>query len=278
VRRSVAIALALGAVATFASAAGCGNDAPRGARIGGAPAASSIPGQQRDHLKGRVRNVVLVHGAYADGSSWSEVIRRLQAAGVTATAVQNPLSSLADDVVATRRILARQAGPTILVGHSYGGSVITEAGTDPHVAGLVYVAARAPDAGEDYTALAKRFPTPPANAGLVYQDGFGSLNEHAFLRDFADGVERRRARVLYAVQGHISAGLFTDKTTVAAWRSKPSWYAVSKRDRTTSPDLERFLAKRMKAKTIELDSGHLSLITHPRRITELILRAARHNG
>jgi pimeloyl-ACP methyl ester carboxylesterase len=229
-------------------------------------------------FKGGVRNVVLVHGAYADGSCWSEVIERLQAAGVTATAVQNPLSSLADDVAATRRILARHAKPTILVGHSYGGTVITEAGADPHVAGLVYVAARAPDAAEDYAALLKTFPTPPANAGLVYKNGFGALSKHAFLHDFANGVDRSRARVLYAVQGHISATLFADKTTVAAWRSKPSWYAVSKRDRTTSPELERFLARRMKAKTIELDSGHLSLITHPREVTDLILRAARHSS
>ena len=228
--------------------------------------------------RGGVRNVVLVHVAYADGSSWSEVIERLQAAGITATAVQNPLSSLADDVAATRVILAQRAEPTILVAHSYGGTVISEAGDDPHVAGLVYVAARAPDAGEDYAALAKRFATPPANAGLVFKDGFGRLTEHAFLNDFANGVDRTRARALYAVQGHISATLFSDKTTVAAWRSKPSWYAVSKRDRTTSPKLERFLARRMKAKTIELDSGHLSLVTHPRQITELILRAARHSG
>jgi hypothetical protein len=127
-------------------------------------------------------------------------------------------------------------------------------------------------------ALDKTFPTPPASAGLVFEDGFGSLTEHAFLHDFANGVDRIRARALYAVQGHVSASLFTDRTTVAAWRSKPSWYAISKRDRTTSPELERFLAKRMKATTIELDSGHLSLITHPRQITELILRAARHGG
>src|SRR4051794_18168940 len=159
-------------------------------------------------FKGAVRNVVLVHGAYADGSFWSEVIERLQAAGVTATAVQNPLRSLADDVAATRRTLEQNAKPTILVGHSYGGTVITEAGADPHVVGLVYVAARGPDAGEDYAALAKTFPTPPANTGLVYRDGFGSLAKHAFLRDFANGVDRGRARALYAVQGHISATLF----------------------------------------------------------------------
>jgi len=263
-RRSLIVkGLAAGGVATLMS----------GAKV---PAAESL--RPRRVFEGAVRNVVLVHGAYADGSSWSEVIERLQAAGVTATAVQNPLRSVADDAAATRLILARHAEPTILVGHSYGGTVISEAGADPHVVGLVYVAARAPDAGEDYAALAKTFPTPPANAGLVFKDGFGSLTEQAFLHDFANGVDRSRARTLYAVQGHIAATLFADRTTVAAWRSKPSWYAISKRDRTTSPELERFLAKRMKAKTIELDSGHLSLITHPRQITELILRAARHSG
>jgi len=227
---------------------------------------------------GAVRNVVLVHGAYADGSSWSEVIERLQAAGVTATAVQNPLRSVADDAAATRLILARHGTPTLLVGHSSGGTVISEAGADPHVVGLVYVAARAPDAGEDYAALTRTFPTAPATAGLVYKDGYGSLTEHAFVHDFANGIDRTRARALYAVQGHVSATLFGDRTTVAAWRSKPSWYAVSKRDRTTSPELERFLARRMKATTIELDSGPLSLITHPREITKLILRAAHHSG
>jgi pimeloyl-ACP methyl ester carboxylesterase len=222
----------------------------------------------------RVRNVVLVHGAYADGSCWTDVIARLQTAGLHATAVQNPLTSLADDVDATRRILALQDGPTVLVGHSWAGTVISEAGNDPVVSALVYVAARAPDAGEDYTALAKRFPTPPANAGLVFTGGFGQLNEDAFLNDFAGGVDPLRARVLYAVQGRIADTLFASRTTVAAWRSKPSWYAVSTQDRTTSPELERFLAKRMKASTIEVNSSHLSLITHPQEITGLILTAA----
>ena len=164
-------------------------------------------------------SVVLVHGAYADGSSWSEVIKRLQGAGVTATAVQNPLISLADDVAHTRRVLTRQSGPVILAGHSFGGTVITEAGTHPAVAALVYIAARAPDAGEDYAALAGRFPAPPASAGLEYSDGFGSLTEDAFRNDFANGVEPGLAGVLYAVQGQISQTLFQDRTTVAAWRS-----------------------------------------------------------
>lgn len=225
-----------------------------------------------------VRNVVLVHGAYADGSSWSEVIGRLQKAGLKATAVQNPLTSLADDVAATGRVLALQEGPTVLVGHSWAGTVISEAGIDPKVSALVYVAARAPDAGEDYAALAKKFPTPPANAGLVHSDGFAQLTEEAFLRDFAGGIDPAKARVLYAVQGRIADTLFASRTTVAAWRSKPSWYAVSTQDRTTAPELERFLAKRMKANTIELEASHLSIITHPQKIAGLILNAAGLGG
>ncbi|QSI30862.1 alpha/beta fold hydrolase [Variovorax sp. RKNM96] len=220
------------------------------------------------------RNVVLVHGAYADGSCWSDVIGRLQAAGLKATAVQNPLSSLADDAEATRRILALQDGPTVLVGHSWAGTVISETGVDPKVSALVYVAARAPDAGEDYGALAAKFPTPPATAGLVKSGGFAQLGEEAFLRDFAGDIDPAKARMLYAVQGRISETLFAGRTTQAAWRSKPSWYAVSTNDRTTSPELERFLAKRMNAKTIEIASSHLSLISHPDKIADLILEAA----
>jgi pimeloyl-ACP methyl ester carboxylesterase len=224
------------------------------------------------------RNVVLVHGAYADGSCWSEVIGRLQRAGLKATAVQNPLTSLADDVAATRRVLALQDGPTVLVGHSWAGTVISETGVEPNVAALVYVAARAPDAGEDYTALAARFPTPPASAGLVKSGGFAQLSEDAFLRDFAGDIEPAKARILYAVQGRISDTLFSGKTTNAAWRSKPSWYAISTEDRTISPELERFMAERMKAKTIEVKASHLSLISHPQEIANLILNAAGHSG
>jgi pimeloyl-ACP methyl ester carboxylesterase len=224
------------------------------------------------------RNVVLVHGAYADGSCWSEVIGRLQRAGLKASAVQNPLTLLADDVAATRRILALQDGPTVLVGHSWAGTVISETGVDPNVAALVYVAARAPDAGEDYTALAARFPTPPASAGLVKSGGFAQLSEDAFLRNFAGDIEPAKARILYAVQGRISDTLFSGKTTNAAWRSKPSWYAISTEDRTISPELERFMADRMKAKTIEVKASHLSLISHPQEITDLILNAAGHSG
>lgn len=224
------------------------------------------------------RNVVLVHGAYADGSSWAGVIAILQAAGCRVTAVQNPLTTLEEDAAATRRALDLQDGPTILAGHSWAGSVITEAGTHPNVTGLVYVAARAPDVGEDYGALAATFPAPPANQGLVHTNGFAQLSEDAFLADFANGVDPDRARVLYAVQGPISDALFGSRTTAAAWREKPCWYAISLQDRTTSPELEHFLASRMNATKIEVDSGHLSLVTHPQEIAALILRAAGLDG
>jgi pimeloyl-ACP methyl ester carboxylesterase len=222
----------------------------------------------------RGRNVVLVHGAYADGSCWSEVIPRLQQAGLNVAAVQNPLQSLAEDCAFTRRTLALQDGPTVLVAHSYGGEVITEIGVDPKVSALVYCSARAPDAGEDYTALAKTYPAPPASAGVVHSGGYAQLSEEAFLRDFAGGVDPIKARMLFAVQGRISDTLFDARVTQAAWRSKPCFYQVSTQDRTINPDLERFMARRMKAKTIELEASHLGIITHPREIADLILEAA----
>jgi pimeloyl-ACP methyl ester carboxylesterase len=220
------------------------------------------------------RNVVLIHGAWADGSSWAEVIPLLQAAGLKVTAVQNPLTSLADSVAATRRVLALQDGPTVLVAHSWGGTVLSETGTDPKVTALVYVAARAPDAGEDFVALSGKFPVGPVRAGIQQHDGFTTLAEEPFLKSFANGVARKQAEVLYAVQEPTAAALFGDRTTAAAWHDKPSWYAVSKLDQTINPDLERFLAKRMNATTVELAAGHLSLVSHPKEIADLILAAA----
>jgi pimeloyl-ACP methyl ester carboxylesterase len=222
----------------------------------------------------KAKNVILVHGAWADGSSWGEVIPRLQAAGLKVTAVQNPLSSLEDSVAATRRALALQDGPTVIVAHSWGGTVISEVGTDPKVSALVYVAARAPDAGEDFVALSAKFPTGPVRAGIQTNDGYTLLSEDAFLKYFANGVDRKKAEELYAEQGSTAASLFAGRTTQAAWHSKPSWYAVSKFDYTINPDLERFLAKRMNATTVELDAGHLSLVSHPGQIADLILQAA----
>jgi pimeloyl-ACP methyl ester carboxylesterase len=223
----------------------------------------------------KARNVVLVHGLFADGSAWSEVIARLQAAGLNATSVQNPLTTLPEAITSAQRVLARQDGPTVLVGHSFSGMIVTEAGMHPNVSALVYVAARAPDADEDYAVLAKKFPTPPASAGIIFDGDEGRLSEEAFLRDFAGDLPAAKAKVLYAVQEPFNKALLAGRTTHAAWRSKPSFYAVSTEDRTIHPDLERFMAKRMGAKTIEVKASHLSLISHPDVITDLILEAAR---
>jgi pimeloyl-ACP methyl ester carboxylesterase len=250
-RRTFAAALGVGAIAALSS---------RRVR-----AADALPS---------ARNVVLVHGLFADGSCWSEVIPLLQAAGLNATSVQNPLTTLDEAVAEAQRVLDRQDGPTVLVGHSFSGMIVTEAGVDPKVSALVYVAARAPDAGEDYPALAKTFPTPPASAGIVFDGDEGRLTEAAFLRDFAGDLPEAKARVLYAVQQPFHKALLTGKTQHAAWRSKPSFYAVSTEDRTINPDLERFMAKRMGATTIEVKASHLSLISHPQEIADLILKAA----
>ena len=220
------------------------------------------------------RNVVLVHGLFADGSCWSEVIARLQPKGIQVTAVQNPLTTLDDAVAETQRVLDRQDGPTVLAGHSFSGMIVTEAGVHPNVSAVVYVAARAPDAEEDYAALASKFPTPPATAGIVFDGDEGRLTEAAFLRDFAGDLPEARARVLYAVQQPFHKALLTGKTKHAAWRSKPSFYAVSTDDRTINPDLERFMAKRMGAKAIEVKASHLALISQPDTIAALILEAA----
>jgi len=222
----------------------------------------------------KARNIVLVHGLFADGSCWSEVIARLQPKGFNITSVQNPLTTLPEAVAAAQRALAMQQGPTVLVGHSFSGMIVTEAGVDPKVSAVVYVAARAPDAGEDYTALAEKFPAPPASAGIVWSGDWGQLSEEAFLHDFAGDVAADKARVLYAVQAPFKRELLAGKTTHAAWRSKPSWYAVSTEDRTINPDLERFMAKRMNAKTIEVKASHVSLISQPDAIANLILDAA----
>lgn len=224
----------------------------------------------------KARNIVLVHGLFADGSSWSEVIPLLQARGLNVVSVQNPLTTLPDAVAAAIRVLDRQDGPTVLAGHSFSGMIVTEAGVHPNVSAVVYVAARAPDAGEDFGALAARFPTPPASAGIVYDGDEGRLSEAAFLRDFAGDLPTARARALFAVQQPFNRALLAGRTANAAWRSKPSYYAVSTEDRTINPELQRYLAKRMGAKTIELRSSHVSLISHPTEVTRLILDAAGH--
>jgi pimeloyl-ACP methyl ester carboxylesterase len=251
-RRDFSFALAAGAVASMTSTRGI--------------AVQSTPT--------KARNVVLVHGLFADGSSWTEVISRLQGAGLNVTSVQNPLTTLPEAVASAQRVLDRQDGPTVLAGHSFSGMIVTEVGVHPNVSAVVYVAARAPDANEDYTALAKGYPTPPASAGIVFDGDEGRLSEAAFLHDFAGDLPEARAKVLYAVQQPFHKALLAGKTTNAAWRTKSSFYAVSTEDRTINPDLERFMAKRMGAKTIEVKASHLSLISQPDVITGLILEAA----
>jgi pimeloyl-ACP methyl ester carboxylesterase len=222
----------------------------------------------------KATNVVLVHGAWADGSSWSEVIPLLQDAGLHVTAVQNSLATLAQADADARRAIAAQTGPTVLVGHSWSGTIVSDVGDDPKITALVYVAARAPAAGEDFLALQGTFPNTPARAGIINREGFTLLSEPAFLDDFANGVPRRRALVLHAVQGATAASIFAERTTATAWKVKPTYYAVSKQDRTIAPEFERFLAKRMNAQTIELDAGHLSMVSRPKEIAALIIRAA----
>ena len=222
----------------------------------------------------KARNVVLVHGLFADGSSWSEVIARLQGADLNVTSVQNPLTTLPEAVAAAQRVLDRQDGPTVLAGHSFSGMIVSEAGVHPNVSAVVYVAARAPDANEDYAALAKKFPTPPASAGITFDGDEGRLREEAFLRDFAGDLPEAKAKVLYAVQQPFQKALLAGKTSQASWRTKPSFYAVSTEDRTINPDLQRFMAKRMAARTIEVKASHVSLISQPDAIATLILEAA----
>lgn len=222
----------------------------------------------------KARNVVLVHGLFADGSSWSGVIERLQANGLRATAVQNPLTTLPESIAEAERVLALQDGPTVLVGHSFGGMLVTQAGTHPNVSSLVYVAARAPDADEDFGALAKTFPKPPASAGIVFDGDIGWLGEDAFLKDFAGDLPPERARVLFATQQPFHKALLAGRVNAAAWRSKPSYYAVSADDRTIDPDLQRHLAKRMGATTVELRASHVSLVSQPDAVARLILEAA----
>jgi hypothetical protein len=223
----------------------------------------------------RARSVVLVHGLYADGSSWIDVVPHLQSAGLDVAVVQNPLTTLADAAAETLRVMALHPAPMVLAGHSWSGTIVSEVGGDPSVSALAYIAARAPDAGEDFPALGKQFPTPPASAGIVQSpDGYAQLSEAAFREDFAGGVPAERARALYAVQGRNLATLPSERTTAAGWHDKPVWYQISTQDRTIDPQLQRFLAQRMKATTVEIATSHVSLITHPSEVARVILAAA----
>jgi len=221
------------------------------------------------------KTVVLVHGAFADGTSWEKIIPLLEAKGLKVVAVQNPLTSLADDVAAAKRAIADQTGPVILVGHSWGGMVITEAGNDDKVAALVYVAAFAPDDGQSAGDLGKEYPTTPGVQTLVKDKaGFLSLPAESVAKFFAPDLPASETRVMAVTQGPIAASCFGDKISTAAWKKKPSWFVVAKNDHMISPDYEQAVAKTMKATTTTLPSSHVAMLSHPREVAAVIVAAA----
>jgi pimeloyl-ACP methyl ester carboxylesterase len=222
------------------------------------------------------QNIVLVHGAWADGSSWSGVIERLQVDGFEVRAPQFPLTSLADDVARLRQVLEFLDGPSIVVGHSYGGQIITSLGADaPNVAGLVYVAAFGLDEGESLGALLSQGPVTPALAHLFTDArGYGWLSEDDFVHHFAGDLDPAHARVLYAVQQPLASSAFTDVMGVPAWKSLPSWYLVAQNDEAIPPDAERQFASRMGATTVEVPSSHVAMVSHPKEVAELVEQAA----
>jgi pimeloyl-ACP methyl ester carboxylesterase len=221
-------------------------------------------------------SIILVHGAFADATGWAKVLLLLQKDGYSVTAVQNPLKSIADDVATTKRAIESQPGDVVLVGHSYGGAIITGAGADnPKVKALVFVAAFAPDAGEAIGALIAQYPPTPLGAGLVPDSaGFLYIDRAKFKEIFAKDVTEEEAAVMAATQKPVAGASFGETQTVAAWKTVPSWYIVSTQDHAINPDSERFMAKRMNATTSELDASHVSFISQPEKIVAVIKAAA----
>jgi pimeloyl-ACP methyl ester carboxylesterase len=241
----------------------------------GALAVASSTSMAADALK----NIVLVHGAWADGSSWAKVIPLLEERGLHVVAVQNPLSSLADDVAATKRIIDAQDGPVVLVGHSYGGAVISEAGNNPKVARLVFVAAFGPDTGESVGTTAKDFaPAPVGPEVRPIEDNFLVLTKKGVTEDFAQDLTAGERQVLFATQGPTAGAVFGATISDAAWRHKPSFYIVAENDRMINPDYERFAAKRMGAKTLALPTSHVPMLSKPKEVAAFIAEAAAGNG
>jgi pimeloyl-ACP methyl ester carboxylesterase len=223
-----------------------------------------------------IRNIVLVHGAWADGSSWNQIIPLLQQKGFHVTAVQLPFTTFAEDVATVKRMLALQDGPVLLVGHSYGGAVITEAGDDPKVAGLVYVAAFTPDLGESAGDLTNQYP--PASGGKEIRpdaNGFLQLTEKGVAEDFAQDLTTPEKKFLAATQGQVSGpNELGAKITTVAWKQKPTFYIVAVQDRMIAPELERKLAADMHVKTIHISSSHVPMLSHPIQVAEFIALAA----
>jgi pimeloyl-ACP methyl ester carboxylesterase len=224
-----------------------------------------------------VKNIVLVHGAFADGSSWSKVIPLLQEKGYHVVAVQNPLTSLADEVAFTKRTIALQDGPVILVGHSWGGAVITQAGDDPKVAALVYVQAYAPDAGESANDASRPFGWTEGQKQIVVDSNkFATESSKGMLEDIAEGIPMAERTLAFAVQGQSYAPMFDEKLTVAAWKTKPTWALISPNDRMIPPAMEAFSAKRMGAVTITLPTCHMVILQEPAKVAALIDEAAKN--
>jgi len=221
------------------------------------------------------KTVVLIHGAFADGSSWDKVIPLLQAKGPKVVAVQNPLTSLAAVVAAAKRAIDAQSGPVILVGHSWGGTVITEAGDNDKVVALVYVAAFAPDVGESSADLGKNGPPPPGSSNIRPDAaGFLYLSPEGIAKDFAQDLPAARTRVMAVTQGPILGKAFGEKVTNAAWKNKPSWYIVAEKDRMIQPALEQAMAKKIHATTTALPTSHVAMQSRPKDVAAVILAAA----
>lgn len=239
-------------------------------------AALAMPGKvvSPSKLKG-VKNIVLVHGAFADGTCWSKVIAQLQAKGYNVIAVQNPLTSLTNDVAAVKRVLAQIEGDVLLVAHSYGGMVITEAGKDPKVVGLVYIAALVPEEGQNGNDVNAAMPTTGVEREFkVSADGFAFLSAKAVDEYFAPDVSTDERKMIYATQVPLAIAAIQEKVHEPAWKTKPSWYIVAANDKVINPDLERFKAKLIKATTIELNSSHVPMISHAKKVTAFIIEAA----
>ncbi len=233
---------------------------------------AQTPMSQSQH----VRNVVLVHGAWADGSSWDKIIPLLQKKGFHVTAVHLPFTTLAEDAAAAKRMIALQDGPVLLVGHSYGGAVITEAGDDPKVAGLVYVAAFAPDLGQSAGDLNNQYP-PPSGGKEVRPDanGFLQLTDKGVAEDFAQDLTATEKELIAATQGQVSGpNELGAKVTTVAWKEKPTFYIVADQDRMIAPELEKKFAAQMHAKTIHISSSHVPMLSHPTQVAEFIASAA----
>ena len=219
--------------------------------------------------------IIFVHGVWADGTSWSNQIATLQAKGYPVTSVQNPITSMADDVAATKRAISIAKGKVILVGHSWGGMVITQAGNDPKVVGLVYVAALAPDLGESITTLNQKGPAGTIGQYITPVDGFLHLSREGIRKAFAQDVSEKEQDLIYATQTPGNAIVFDEKSGEPAWKSKKSWFILAKDDKAINPEVQRFMAKRANAKTTEIAASHVVMLSHPKEVTDIIEEAAK---